>query len=353
MAEVNIMSVAQDFNINKYTPVPWICRDDNDDYWTVIRDTSNQLRVYKSIDSGATWVLKKTLTNSDWTGDPFPTDAFQIINLSGADKVYLFIVDSSYKLYGWIFNVTADTNQVDMDNISADSSSYEAHASWDDSNNRLLVYWARTHIQGEGRFGKINLDTTFTYAGYDYLNTGAGTNGRPLSYYIDSGYGYQLGESLTIDQMILKKMDNHATLYNLSIDYVNIGVVRTDLLFANVITNSDGNPVVGWVDANSGSPKFEFTIRDKTNLATVISTSSQLIASGVNPESCYMAIDGNNNLYFVYTDGIDKECYSVKYDGSWSSAMKISSDNDGQLAMPEIKAPITDNKILVTYQATS
>ena len=353
MAEQNIMSVAGDFSINKYTPAPWICRDDNDDYWTVIRDTDGNLRVYKSIDDGAIWVLKKTLTNADWTGSPLPTNAFQIINLVGQDKIYVFLCDGAAKqyLYGWIFNVAADTNQKDMDNqiLNVSAGNLDSHVAWDDFNDRLLVVSAHSG-DSTTYFGDIPALGTGT------LNyKGSTVNYDPLSYYISpsDGYGYFLSYEIGGSVIRLHKKRNDSS-YQSDLISISITLTPANVIFANVVTDSDGHPIIGYIYNDGGiTPKFKFEKRDKDNLSTILSSGSQDISSVTVPSSAYLTIDGNNNLYFVFTDGNDGECYYIRYDGSWGSEIKVSSDNDGQLAMPEVRVPIADNKILVAYQATS
>lgn len=353
MAEQNIMNVAGDFSIDKYSPAPWICRDDNDDYWTVIRDTSGDLRVFKSTDDGVNWILKKTIINSDFlNGNPFPTNAFQIINLSGQDKVYVFICKGGAKqyIYGWIFNVTADTNQKDIDNqiVNVSATNYDSHVSWDDFSNRLLVVsgGAASNVY----FGDIPA------LGAGTLNyKGSSADHVSLSYYISptDGYGYLLTEQVINDYLVLRKKRNDAS-YHTTLSTGAISLTIANVIFGNVVTDSDGHPVIGYIYNDGGTtPKFKFEKRDKDNLAVILSSGSQDISSGTVPDSAYLTIDGNNNIYFVFTDGSDGECYYIKNDGSWGSETKVSSDNDGQLAMPEVRVPITDTNILVTYQATS
>ena len=354
MAEYTIDTDAGVFGIDKFTPYSWICRDDDDNYWTVFRNTSGNLEVYKSTDSGVNWILKKTITNADFSnGNPLPTSRFQLIQLTGQEKIYLFISeqtspwDDYLYLYGWIFDTNADTNSKDLDKANIDSG-YVPHVYWDDYNDRLLVYCQRYNAEGEGRFGKINLDTTVTYNSY---NIGCG---KPLSYFISvEGYGYPLGESLTNGRMILKKMKNNAD-YNNSLDSITIAITKANLKFANVVCDSTANPIVGYAYNDGGTtPKLIFTKKDKTDLSTELDSDSHTLSSAVMPESCFIVVDGNDNIYFIFTDGSDKEAYFIKYDGtSWGSETKISSDFDGKLVMPEVQSPITDNEILLTYQAT-
>jgi hypothetical protein len=351
MAEHNIMDVAGDFSINQYCAAPWICRDDNDDYWTVIRDTSDGLKIYKSIDDGSTWTLKKTLANSDFTGTPFPTDNFQIINLVGQDKVYVFFTGgvNKQKLFGWIFNVTADTNAIDLNNaqLVGDDVNERCHTAWDSVNNRLLIV---TETASDLGFGKINLNGTSTFKGYADVP-------HILSYYISpvSGHGFLISEDSAGSRIKIYKKRNDADYDQDRITSSDISITISNLKFANIVTDSDGHPIIGYAyHVGDSNINVYFSKRDKDSLGTILSSGMINITIGIAVESCFMTIDGNNNLYFVFTKGSDKECYYVKYDGSaWGSITKISSDNDGQLAMPEVRVPITDNKILVTYQATA
>jgi hypothetical protein len=342
MAEQNIMNIAQDFTVSKYCTYPWICRDDSNNYWVVIRNTSDNLEVYKSIDAGLNWVLKKTIANTDFpVGNPFPTNNFKILNLRGQDKIYVFCTQGSdvSKMYGWIFEVTADTNKIDLDSVDT-FQDYEPHVCWTGS---LMAGTIRNFAKGEFRWWTINLNGTATYGSYlsDY--------GRPLSFYAHSdGSAYYLGESLTDNNMILSR----AWVTSLS-----IALTKTNLIFADVVADSAGHPIVGYLYLVSGSYYFYITKRNKDSLITEILSTNHIISPSATtvPDICRMTVDGSNNIYFFYTDGVDKEAYYMKYDVttySWDAEVKISSNNDGKLVMPEIKPPITDSKILTTYQAT-
>jgi len=350
MAEHEIDTDAQVFAIDLKTPHSWICRDDNGDFWTVFRNTSDNLEVYKSTDVGATWVLKKTLQNSDFTGgDPFPTNAFQIINLIGQDKVYLLISSGAHKYaYGWIFNVTADTDAKDIDYVFGANATVGPYwGCWDSYNSRLLyLAWGSGNIDS---IGEINLDTTLSEVGYN------GGLGDPYSYYISAeGYGYAMATTTPFGTFLLTKLKRGASDYHQNEGGQATLTYSGTLLFLNIVSDTSSNPIVGWAETHTGAPRLRISKRDKDNTATELIAADHAFDSGTNPTSCFVTVDGNDNIIFVFTDGSDNEAYYIKYDGSsWGAETKISLDNDGKLVMPEFTPPLSASSLILTYQATA
>lgn len=353
MAEQNIMSVADDFSVTLFKIRNWVCRDDNDDYWTVIRDVDGNLKVYKSIDSGITWSLKKTLTNADWTnGTPLPTDVFEIVNLSGLDKIYVYINEGINKKYsyGWIFNVTADTNQKDLDKVeivNTQDTDTPHHIAYDLINHRLLII-CQNLVTTYIRFGKINLNGTITNG--DVLNTSQ--DEQPMDYYICpiTGYGYVMLWHNNAHR--IWQMNNGETNYNTARGQFAHNWIYGEPRFGNIFTDSDGNPCYAF-DA-AGDLSLRLHKRNKDNLSTILLDTYTGIS--VLNDIAFATIDGNNNIYYFFTKSTDKEAYYKKYDSiaaTWGSEVKISSDNDGQLVSPEIRPKINENKIILTYQSLS
>ena len=356
MAETTIMNVADDFSIPYGAQTHWVCRDDNDDYWAVVRDTTGNLRVYKSINDGVTWLLKKTLTNSDFIGgNPFPTPYFQLINLSGQDKVYLRIVPLTalYNNYSWKFNVTADTNEKGMDGVKmpvsyGDQNIYGCVA-WDSVNNRLLVIGFQGSPATDTKYGEINLSTN-TFG--DVSSVGGADGAQRIAYYISpaDGYGYEI--KTVGNTMYLHKKNNGASNYGTNLATTTDTWGGSIVLFAGVITDSNGDPITYGCFFDTGNYYIGLQKHDRNDLNTHTVRADFNLGSSA-PEIVNMSIDGNNNLYFIYTKGTDKEAYSVKYDWTTFAETKISSDNEGQLAVPEIRVPVASTQMLVTYQATA
>ena len=335
MAEKSICSNANYFSIDKYTPHPWICRDDDGDYWTIVEETDNDLAIYKSEDAGDTWVLKKTLTNADFTGNPFPLDDWQIINLENDDAVYITLRKGT-ALYSWEIETLTDTGAKDLDNdIPADAVDHPMYIRWDIFNSKLYGFY-------EGGTYMFNIwikrDGTF---GANVRPFAAGV--YPLDAYIDSNgikcylsYNYSGGANeIQIQSSTGSK---------------GYSAVYANIKFANVIGKYNDDMVIAWYESGLAN-EIQIRVLDGTNL------SNELLDTEVSldtvPLSMFVTVDGDGNIYVIYTDGTDKEAYYLRYDGSWGSPVKISSDNDGELVMPELRPPIADNKILVTYSATS
>jgi len=333
MAETTIMNTAGTFSIPVRSQPQWICRDDNDDYWTVVRDTTGNLRVYKSINDGVTWLLKKTITNSDFSGgNPLPTHHFQLINCSGQDKIYLRIVGQTaqYLNFSWIFNVTADTNNKGMDGVKftvsyGDQDLYGCIA-WDFAGNRLLVMGYQGSPGSTSKFGIINL-TTHTI---DDQTSGVANENTHHDYYISptDGYGYIVhGYSASI---YLEKYNNGVN-YGSRLEITNDSWAADEWLFAGVVTDSNGDPIIYGLYRQSSNYYISIQRHDKDSLSTHTVVDSYNLGTTA-PEMCSMTIDGNDNIYFLVTKGTDKEAYSIKY---------------------EIRVPAASSQMLVTYQATA
>jgi len=357
MAETTIMNVAGTFSVGLDAQAQWICRDDNDHYWSVVRDTTGNLRVYKSINSGATWLLKKTVTNADFSGgNPLPTDKFQLVNCTGQNMIYLRIVGltNKYLNYSWKFNVTADTNQKGMDAVKmtvsySDVNTYGCMA-WDAANSRLLVIAYTPSPGTDTNYGEINLSTNTIS---NTSSVGGGDGVQRYAYYINptDGYGYEvfaLGNGI----VYLHKKKNGASDYgnNLLTFNANWGSPIT-WLNMGVITDSNGDPIFYALYYHSSYYRIRVQRHNKSDLS--LHVDDNYVVGLILPEICNMTIDGNDNLYFLLTKGEDQEAYSIKYDWSTFAETKISSDNDGQLVVPEIRVPATSTTLLLTYQATA
>ena len=98
MAEYTIDSDADVFSIDIEHPHPWICRDDDGDYWTVFRNLNSDIEVHKSEDNGITWILKKILANSDSIPVPsaeYSSDSYTklLLHMNGTDGSTTFTDD--------------------------------------------------------------------------------------------------------------------------------------------------------------------------------------------------------------------------------------------------------------------
>lgn len=336
MAEKSIAGNANYFSIDKYTPHTWICRDDDGDFWTIVEETDNDLAIYKSENNGDNWVLKKTLTNSDFTGNPFPLDDWQIVNLENDDAVYITLRKGT-SLYGWEINTLTDVGAKDLDNdVPTSVIDKPMYVRWDVLNSKLYVLYSNTSTKAS--YMEIVRDGTLS----DF-NQGSSTGLNTLmdSSIDSSGNKYSLFENTSGAKIGLLDWTNN-TMKQYSVTLANIK-------FANLACKYNNDIVMGWYDS-SESNEIQIRVLDGGNI------SSELLDTEYNldtvPLGMFITVDGNDNIYVVYTDGTDKEAYYLKYDGSWSSPTKISSDFDGELLMPELRAPLSDNSILVTYSAT-
>jgi len=352
MPEYSIMNTAQDFTLNKYNNAhSWICEDDNGDYWCVVRNTSDNMEVYKSEDSGQTWILQKTLTNSDWSnGNPLPSNHFQLVNLIGQNKVYLFICEiDTNKCYSWIFETNSGgSDSKDLDSVAININvTTESFIYWDNFNDTLFII--ATYLLGEGThyYGKILLNGTISSIG------GLGNKGIVLDYYIDeiTGIQWMFSEAATSEKFMINKAQSNVPMT--SLDNVDIAFTKSYLIFGGITVDRSGHPIVGYLYNSGSNPQFKITKRDKDDLSNeLLSTTYDLGSGSTNPTTFFIVVDGNNNIYVVYTDADDGEAYYIKYSGSWGTPTKISSDNDGKLCIPITRPKITDTQIPVIYQAT-
>lgn len=337
MAEYTIDTDANVFSIDIEHPHPWICRDDDGDYWTVFKNLSNDIEIHKSEDNGVTWANKKTLTDADYTGAPFPMDGFCITNLKGQDKVYIFMYKKADKKgYSWIINTLTDVGSIDLDDdVFSTTTLLKVEAIWNEYDNKLYLCYGDT--AGYGRHREIKLDGTLGTLNSQILLSG----GRAYGYAIDSNGDF------FIDSMSLATYTNYVHKVGITTKELGIDVIYD---FANLLCDYQDKVVLGCVYSN-GLHIFKIS-----NDLSTIEINNATYALGFTPSSCFMTIDGINDIYFAYTNTTDDEAYSIKYDiseSTWGTPIKISSDNDGLLVCPELKVPINENKLLVTYQATA
>lgn len=351
MAETTIMSTAQVYSITQYDLQPWICRDDNGDYWTVIRNLSDYLEVYKSTDGGTSWVLKKTIDNASFTTTPFPTQKFKIMNLSGSDKVYVFIssITTYTRAFGWIFNVTLDTNEIDLNYWEIQSDTYcksYGQVAWDKFHQKLFYFyrqWTGTQMKTNTREIQLNgqMHATGTAAGGD-----PGEN--HMDYYFNpvDGYGYELsieGNTFLRKKWLGTEIESVDWSHSSSVPY-----------WQQVVCDSNGHPTVIWFKSDGGGSINSFNIltRNKDNLSSIVLNAQSSPSVNWIPTCMSSTIDAENNIHIFYTNPNDGEAYHLEYNGSWQAAVKISSDNDGKTVSCEKRPLLTDTNILITYQAT-
>ena len=351
MSEHNIANNAGLFTADIKTAGPWICRDDSGNYWTIFQDVDNNIAICKSTDFGSTWTLIKTLTTADFTSLTMPIDTFSIAQLIGQNKVYIFLAKRGTTNYcwGWIINTLTDVGIIDLDNVTIVSMQNmpvgKIEMRWDTYNNKLYI-----------GYGDIQDGIGWDIFSYSHIVLN-GTLGGPANTQIGSNQ-YKFG-SFTIDgngnKFFLK--------YSISSSFTSIAkdtgtpvkattYSNLTYLFLNVICDYDNKIVFGFVigtvmhlyRANNGLTTFEINDAQKD------------LGSGHTPTISFLTVDGNGDIYWVCTDSFDNEAYYVKYTigtSSWGSVTKISSDNDGKLICPELRSPLADNKILVSYQATA
>ena len=342
MAEYTIDTDAGIFGITIETPHPWICRDDDGDYWTVFKNLSGNIEIHKSEDNGVNWVNKKTLTDADFTGTPFAMDGFCITNLKDQDKIYIFMYKKADKKgYGWIINTLTDVGSLDLDGTAiSDLPPIKPEARWNEFDNKLYLCAGRGNAIPQHR--EIKLDGT---VGASTLTTLVAASLRGYGYAADSNGSFFINAQSTTGAASNVIQKAGTATYKV---LVNLGGTQYD--FANIVCDHQDKIVLGCVYSNG------LHIFKVSNDLSTLEINNATYALGFTPSSCFVTIDGINDIYFVYTNTSDDEAYSIKYDisaSSWGSPVKISSDNDGLLVCPELKAPLNDSKLLVTYQATS
>ena len=347
MAEYNIANNAGTITADKKTAGPWICRDDSGNYWTIFQDIDNNIAICKTTDAGETWTLMKTLTTADFTSLTFPVDTFSICHLIGQNKVYVFLAkkgSSSTKSWGWIINTLTDVGTKDLDNVSI--SHYplgRLEVRWDTYNNKLYSLYGYLSSGFSSIYtSEIKLDTTFgvettiTISQYKiFCGFAIDSNGNKFSLVYSNNIPY----FTTIHKGT--GTPNKDTTYN-----------NVAYLFANVVCDYDNKVIFGFVIGT-----VFHTYRANNALTTFEINDSQVdLGAGHTPAIAFLTVDGTGDIYWVYTDSNDNEAYFIKYTiatSSWGSATKISSDNDGKLICPELRPTLSDNKILVSYQATA
>jgi hypothetical protein len=348
MAEHNIANNAGTLVATAKTDGPWICRDDDGNYWTIFQNIDNNITIYKSTDSGSTWTLKKTLTTADFTSITFPIDGFNIANLTGQDKVYIILTKKAYtlgKCWGWVINTSTDVGAKDLDGVAL--TNYQSRAlnkseiRWDSYNNKLYIGWGAdsTFSDTNAHYQEVVLNGTLGSA----VNLSVGSSHYPGGFAIDSvGIKFFISFSASgagYYARIVKSGSSKDTTYT-----------NSTYLFYNLICDYNDKLVFGFVIGT-----ILHLYRANNSLSTFeINDSQKDLGTSHTPSAAFLTVDGNNDIYWFYTDSYDNEAYYVKYTvstASWGTATKISSDNDGMLVCPELRSPTTDNKVLVSYQS--
>jgi len=341
MAEYQIDNDASIVVFDLSTPHSWICSDDDGNYWTIFHNTSNYVEIHKSEDDGATWSHKKTLTESDFSsGMSFPMSSIQIVNLKGQDKVYITLIKND-DIWGWLINTSTDIGQKDLDNESLSiATACKIEVRWDSFNSKLKIGYGRTDDE------IVYLKTINLSGGFSDESTGSVHHGgnRGYSYCIDSsGNIFYNGMAISAGSYNLVKKFGTGT-------YKTLGIGNQEYDFTNLVCDHNNKIIVGCVYSN-----YLHIFRITNDLST-IEINNANYNLGFTPSSCFVTVDGSNNIYFVYTNPSDDEAYSIKYDvdsSSWDSPLKISSDANGILVTPELRPSIDSDKILVTYQSNS
>lgn len=329
MAEVLIASNAAILTLDQYTPHPWICRDDSGNYWTIFQNLDGNIDVYKSIDSGSTWSLKKTLSNTDFTGTPFPMDSFSMLNLEGENAVYVMMRRGAL-WYSWEVDTLTDTGATDLNGLDSLSDG-PIYIAWDKFNKQLFcnykwtdqVRWVELTRPGSGAVDSV------TKTGWD-----------PYDFAIDSvGNKYFLGSPSDPSWIRLydKTNDVTATFQTSTQHFANIVIRHNDDIVFMMHQGTYCN----------------IHILEGGNISNDL-TGNKYFALDT-PSSCFVSVDGLGNPYVIYTNVTDNEAWYKKFDistGSFDSAVKISANYDGIMVIPELRAPINEQQLLVTYQAT-
>jgi hypothetical protein len=349
MAEYNIANNAGTITADIKTAGPWICRDDSGNYWTIFQDTDNNIAICKSEDAGETWSLIKTLTTSDFTSLTMPVDTFNICHLIGQNKVYIFLAKkaSTNKCWGWVINTLTDVGSVDLDNDTLTTYSTIAldkiEIRWDSYNSKLYTGQGYNSAASTGNYyyQEIKLDGTLGTA----TTTSISNYHKPGGFAVDS-LGNKLCLSLSISGTSYTAICK-GTGTSKNTTYQNL-----TYLFSNVICDYDNKVIFGFV---IGTILHLYRVDNGLTIFE-IDDSQKDLGVGHTPTIAFLTVDGNGDIYWMYTDSNDNEAYYVKYTvstSSWGSATKISSDNDGKLISPELRSLLTDNKLLVSYQATA
>jgi len=267
-------------------------------------------------------------------------DTFQIINLDGQDKIYITLTKAD-DIYGYVINTATDVGSIDLDADSLSmANAVRIEVRWDNYNSKLKIGYGRT--DDELVYLKtINLAGSFSDE--ESSNVQYGGN-RGYGFCIDSN-GNKFFNGMAISGGSFNCIKKFGTT-----TFKVLGIDDQVYDFANIICDYQDKIVLGCVYSN-----YLHIFKVSNDLST-IEIDNANYNLGLTPSTCFMTIDGLNDIYFVYTNTSDDEAYSIKYDiseSSWGSPVKISSDNDGLLMVPELKAPLDDNKVLVTYQSTS
>lgn len=340
MSEEAIASNANVFSFTRFTPHSWICRDDSGYYWAIFEELDGDIAVYKNDGSGGAWVLKKTLTDADFTGTPFPMDDWQIINLDGQDAVYITLRKAG-KIYSYEINTTTDIGAVDLDNSQPGglSTNDPIYIRWNSNDNKIYMNY---HIASYNYTDFVEITRS---AGFGTpAQPVVGTNLRNLDFCIDSnGNFYIIYIELTSGELTVYDHTNTNT------QIISTLASEATLKFANIVCDYNDDIVLGYYDT-AESNEVQIRRLDGGNISSILlDTEFDL---GTQPPSMFTVVDGYNNIFAIYTDGSDKEAYYKKYDGSWGTTTKISSDYDGEMVVPELRAPLSSDTILVTYSAT-
>jgi len=341
MSEYNIANNADVFSVDKTRTAPWICRDDSGNYWTIFQNTSQNIDIYKSTNLGVTWTLMKTLTSADFTSLTMPIDNFNIVNLTGQNKVYIMLYKTTQKVWGWKINTLTNSGSVDLDNVLAGNSG-TGHATairWDSYNNKLYLMWGATSNMW-GFYSEIPLNGTLSA----FVNpTFTYTNQRAYGFNIDN-QGRKLFAAVATSGV-------QSMLYRGITSFTKIDVAVDNVDFVSVLADYNGQGIYCYV--NGGVIHLY-----KANLAFTaweLSNYYFTLAGGAICTSAYFALDGLNNVYVIYTSSTDGESYSAKFDitsAVWGTSTQISSNNDGLQVSCELASPLASNTILTTYQAT-
>jgi len=345
------------FGIDRYTPNSWIVRDDNGDFWTIFRNLSGNLEIHKSTDDGVTWTNIKTLTNSDFTDNPFPTSRFQIENLEGQDKVYIItwkLMSGTLKFYSCYIDINSNTVTIDLDGATdstiANSEEYKK-LRWNYYYQRLeLIY---------------NHKTASYINGIEIPLTGAFSTKRSYETSIkdhrDSDFDRSDGKWLgwVNDSNNKQQISYNNSFYNQLVDSSSSDILNNDIKWISfLLSRQVTKRVIRFaVYYDSGSSTYRFVInQDKWNGSSFtreIYDDQAIPTSNTNPLSAWAAIDTNDNIYIFWTDGSDNECYCLKYDQSpktWGTHQQLSSGSKGLLIMPERYVPASSDKVIFCYQ---
>ena len=346
MSEYNIATNADVLVMNRNRTSPWICRDDNGHFWTIFQNTSQNIEIYHSEDSGATWTLKKTLTAGDFTSLTMPVDNFNIAHCVGQNKVYVLLMKpSTGKYWGWLINTSTDTGSVDVNNASHGAWALIGPHSlrWDSLNNKLYAFqsaynqynWYTQYIPMNG-----TLSTTQLYSGVsgEFPTSGAiDTSGN----FFMSVVGY---ESLSYHPRIYKN--------------TNYLQSATTIIapFALTLADYAGRGIL-LAYRYQASNAYIYAYRAKADFSAFDVDGTFLVAaSGDEITSFTGCVDGLNNVYVIYTLASNSEAYYAKFDGTakvWGTPTLLSSGNDGVAVSSEVRGLLASNTILVTYQATA